>query len=162
MTTHRYSLRVTWTGNTGTGTNDYRSYQRAHEIAAPGKPVIVGSSDPAFRGDAARYNPEELLVASLSSCHMLWYLHLASSAGIVVTNYHDEPVGTLREATDGSGCFTDVLLRPMVTVGAGTNPKAAAELHAQAHARCFIANSVCFPVSCDPRLEIAPGAPAGA
>ncbi|MDB4876814.1 MAG: peroxiredoxin [Gemmatimonadetes bacterium] len=154
MTTHRYTLRVTWTGNAGTGTSDYRGYERTHEIAAAGKPVIAGSSDPNFRGDATRYNPEELLVASLSSCHMLWYLHLASNVGIVVTDYVDDPVGTMREAPDGSGRFTSVVLRPTVTVRAGTNPIVAGELHHRAHSLCFIANSVNFPVECEPRLEI--------
>jgi organic hydroperoxide reductase OsmC/OhrA len=153
VTTHSYSLSVTWTGNSGSGTSDYRSYQRSHEIVAPGKPPIAGSSDPHFRGDAARYNPEELLVASLSSCHMLWYLHLASNVGIVVTSYRDEPEGTMHEAPDGSGVFTDVLLRPVVTVHAATNPVIAAELHHRAHAMCFIANSVNFPVRCEARLE---------
>jgi organic hydroperoxide reductase OsmC/OhrA len=155
LTTHSYTLRVTWTGNTGAGTSDYRGYERAHEIAAPGKSVILGSSDPSFRGDAARYNPEEMLVASLSTCHMLWYLHLASNVGIVVTGYTDDPVGTMREATDGSGAFTEVVLRPTVTVRAGANPNVAGELHHRAHAMCFIANSVNFPVQCEPRLEIA-------
>src|ERR1700710_879108 len=117
--THRYSLRVTWTGNTGSGTSDYRAYQRAHDVVAPGKPVIAMSSDPSFRGDASRYNPEELLVASLSSCHMLWYLHLAANVGVVHTSCVGEPLGTMREAADGSGAFSDVLLRPRVAVKAG-------------------------------------------
>jgi organic hydroperoxide reductase OsmC/OhrA len=151
---HDYLLRVTWTGNTGGGTSDYRSYQRTHEIAALGKPVIAGSSDPNFRGDVARYNPEELLVASLSACHMLWYLHLASNVGIVVTAYRDEPGGTMREIADGSGRFIGVVLRPTVTVRPATNPVVAGELHHRAHAMCFIANSVNFPVLCEPRLEI--------
>ena len=156
MTTHKYSLNVTWTGNTGAGTRDYRSYERRHEIAAPGKPVLPASSDPGFRGDASRYNPEELLVASLSSCHMLWYLHLASDAGIVVTAYRDEPLGTMHEAPDGNGAFTDVLLRPAVTVAHDSDIVVASELHHRAHALCFIANSVNFPVRCEPTLEIAP------
>jgi organic hydroperoxide reductase OsmC/OhrA len=154
VTTHSYTLRVTWTGNTGAGTSDYRGYARAHEIAAPGKPVIPGSSDPSFRGDPARYNPEEMLVGSLSTCHMLWYLHLASNVGIVVTDYLDEPVGSMHEAPDGSGSFTSVVLRPTVTVREGANPVVAAELHHRAHAMCFIASSVNFPVECEPRLEI--------
>ena len=154
MTTHRYSLSMTWTGNTGAGTTDYRSYQRAHEIVAPGKPTIPASSDPSFRGDSTRYNPEEMLVASLSSCHMLWYLHLATNVGIVVTAYRDEPIGTMQEAADGSGSFTEVMLRPTVTVRAGANPIVAGELHHRAHAMCFIANSVNFPVQCEPQLEV--------
>ena len=154
MTTHSYSLCVTWTGNTGTGTRDYRAYNRAHEIAAPGKPVIAGSSDPHFRGDAARYNPEELLVASLSTCHMLWFLHLAANAGIIVTDYRDEPIGTMHESADGSGRFTEVVLHPTVTVRNGASGETADALHHRAHAMCFIANSVNFPVRCEPRIEV--------
>jgi organic hydroperoxide reductase OsmC/OhrA len=153
MTTHRYSLAVRWTGNTGTGTSDYRAYERSHEIVAPGKAPILGSSDPLYRGDAARYNPEEMLVASLSTCHMLWYLHLAANVGIVVTAYVDEPLGTMRENPDGSGNFTDVVLRPRVTVKDGANPVVAGELHHRAHALCFIASSMNFPVRCEPQLE---------
>jgi organic hydroperoxide reductase OsmC/OhrA len=154
LTAHQYSLRVTWTGDAGSGTSDYRSYERAHEITVPGKPVIAGSSDPDFRGDPTRHNPEELLVASLSSCHMLWYLHLAANVGIVVTGYVDDATGTMRETPDGGGSFSEVTLRPTVTVRGRANPVVAAELHHRAHALCFIANSVNFPVLCEPRLEI--------
>jgi organic hydroperoxide reductase OsmC/OhrA len=152
--THHYSATVTWTGNTGAGTSDYRAYERAHEIAAAGRPVIPASSDPAFRGDRARYNPEELLVAALSSCHMLWYLHLAANVGIVVTAYSDEPLGTMRENHDGSGAFTDVVLRPRVSVRPGADPVVVGELHHRAHAMCFLASSMNFPVRCQPSLEI--------
>ena len=90
---HTYSIRVDWTGNQGTGTSAYRAYSRAHEISAPGKTAISGSSDPVFRGDAARWNPAELLIAALSTCHQLWYLHLCVDAGIVVVAYSDEASG---------------------------------------------------------------------
>ncbi len=133
---HSYPIRMTWTGNTGTGTAHYRGYQRTHEYSVPGKPVIPGSSDPAFRGDAARYNPEELLVMSLSSCHMLWYLHLCAEAGVVVTGGH----------------FTEVVLRPMVTLQAGSDAALAVQLHERAHHLCFVANSVNFPVRCEPTV----------
>ena len=113
---HRYEVAVAWTGNDGSGTSGYRAYRRDHEIAAPGKPSIAGSSDPAFRGDPARWNPEDLLVASLSSCHMLWYLHLCAVAGIVVTAYRDDAEGVMEEGADGGGRFTQVTLRPAVTV----------------------------------------------
>ncbi len=146
---HTYSVTVTWTGNTGTGTASYRSYQRAHEIAVPGKPVIPGSSDPAFRGDKTRYNPEETLVASLSACHMLWYLHLCAEAGIVVQAYQDVAEGVMIEALDGGGRFKEVVLQPEITVPAGTDLARARGLHADAHAKCFIANSVNFPVRCE-------------
>ena len=117
----------------------------AHEVAAGGKPVIPGSSDPAFRGDRDRYKQEELLVASLSQCHMLWFLHLATDAGLVVTSYRDRAVGTMAEQADGGGRFTGVTLRPKVTVHSGHEQLP--ELHEKAHRRCFIANSVNFPVT---------------
>jgi organic hydroperoxide reductase OsmC/OhrA len=144
---------VRWTGNLGSGTHDYRSYNRDHEVSATGKPVLPGSSDPAFRGDRTRYNPEDLLVASLSACHMLWYLHLCSSSGIVVTDYRDDARGTMEETDDGGGFFTEVILKPVVTVVVGTDHAVALKLHEKAHHRCFIANSVKFPVLCQPEIK---------
>jgi organic hydroperoxide reductase OsmC/OhrA len=152
---HRYQTRVEWTGNLGQGTADYRAYSRDHVVSAPGRPELAGSSDPAFRGDATRYNPEDLLVASLSSCHMLWYLHLCSAAGIVVTAYRDEAEGTMVEDEGGGGRFTAAVLRPAVTLAPGTDVTRALALHEEAHRLCFIANSVNFPVSIEPRVELA-------
>lgn len=146
---HHYHLQLDWTGNRGTGTARYGAYGREHRFSAPGKADIAGSSDPAFRGDAACWNPEELLVASLSSCHQLWYLHLASVAGIAVLAYRDSPVGTMVEAANGSGQFSRVLLRPQVTVRTGDDVTRALALHHDAHAMCFIANSVNFEVACE-------------
>ncbi len=145
-----YSLTITWTGNTGSGTSAYRAYDRGHEITGPGKPPVLGSSDPAFRGNGARYNPEELLVGSLSACHMLWYLHLCSAEGIVVTSYQDIAEGVMRERPDGSGRFTEVVLQPEITVPPGTDLGKARALHEDAHKYCFIANSVNFPVRHEP------------
>ncbi len=150
---HSYSVNVRWTGNTGTGTTDFRGYKRDHEISVAGKPLIPASSDPTFRGDRTRYNPEELLVASLSACHMLWYLHLSAEAGIVVTDYHDDATGAMLETDDGGGHFTQVTLRPVVKVAGKVDPELAARLHERAHHLCFIANSVNFPVLCEPSLE---------
>lgn len=138
-----------WTGNTGQGTLEYRGYERAHEYSVDGKPVIPGSSDPAFRGDGTRYNPEELLVMSLSSCHMLWYLHLAAESRVVVVDYVDDAVGTMVEDAEKGGYFTEVTLRPVVTV-AGSDPTLAESLHQRAHHLCFVANSVNFPVRFEP------------
>jgi organic hydroperoxide reductase OsmC/OhrA len=114
--THRYSVTVQWTGNTGSGTSGYRSYERRHEILAAEKPLIPGSSDPAFRGDPTRWNPEDLLVASLSACHELWYLHLCAEARIVVVAYIDHAEGVMEESAEGLGRFRSVTLRPEVTV----------------------------------------------
>ena len=143
---HRYETRLVWTGNEGTGTSSYTAYGRDHEIATSGKPVLLGSSDPIFRGDAERWNPEELLLASLSACHQLWYLHIAASAGIVVLAYTDRAEGEMQETADGGGHFTRVLLRPRVTLAAGSDAARAESLHREAHAKCFIARSVRFPV----------------
>lgn len=143
---HHYKIDLTWTGNTGEGTKTYRGYERSHTIAAPGKPVIEGSSDPAFRGDASRYNPEELLVAALSACHMLSYLHVCAVAGIVVVDYKDEATGTMVETKNGGGHFTEVTLHPVVTITDAARIDEASHLHHKAGELCFIAASCNFPV----------------
>ena len=153
---HAYTITVTWSGNTGAGTASYRGYERTHTMQALGKPVVPCSSDPSFRGDRARYNPEELLVASLSSCHMLWYLHLASVAGIVVQAYEDIAEGVMVEQPGGGGAFTEVVLAPEITLAPGTDLQQARALHADAHAKCFIANSVNFPVRHEPVFTVQP------
>jgi organic hydroperoxide reductase OsmC/OhrA len=152
--THVYHTNVMWTGNTGAGTSDYRAYSRSHKITAKGKPAIPGSSDPAFRGDPSRYNPEELLLAALSTCHMLWYLHLCADNGIVVESYMDRAEATLAEFGDGSGRFTDALLKPEVVIRTGGDPALARSLHERAHQFCFIANSVNFPVRCEASVTV--------
>lgn len=152
--THLYQVDVIWTGNTGQGTASYRAYERSHEITVEGKPLIPGSSDPAFRGDKSRYNPEELLVASLSACHMLWYLNLCANARLVVTHYVDRPSGTMVETDDGGGRFLEVVLKPVVTVQAGSDLALIEQLHEKAHHMCFIANSMNFPVRCEPSVQI--------
>jgi organic hydroperoxide reductase OsmC/OhrA len=154
---HRYSVTAQWTGNLGSGTSNYGAYSRDHEIGSQGKQNIQGSSDPAFRGDRSRWNPEELLVASLSTCHMLWYLHLAAAKGIVVTAYTDQPEGTMEEQSDGSGRLTLVVLRPTVTIIDTGDTDRADTLHHVAHEKCFIANSVNFPVTCEPKKIVVAG-----
>jgi organic hydroperoxide reductase OsmC/OhrA len=143
---HLYCLTITWTGNTGRGTADYRAYERSHTIQAEQKAIIGASSDPAFRGDKTKYNPEELLVSALASCHMLWFLHLCANAGITVLDYVDQATGTMTERADGGGQFTAVTLNPVVTVLHHTMAAKTNELHQKANALCFIANSVNFPV----------------
>jgi organic hydroperoxide reductase OsmC/OhrA len=147
---HHYTTTVRWTGNSGDGTADYKSYGRSHEISAPRKPPISGSADPAFRGDATCWNPEDLLVASLSACHKLWYLHLCAVAGVVVTAYVDVAEGVMIEDAERGGYFTSVTLRPTVTITGGSSAAKARALHGDAHAKCFIANSVNFPVTLEP------------
>ena len=153
---HAYSIRVDWTGNQGTGTSSYRAYSRAHEISAPGKTAISGSSDPVFRGDAARWNPAELFIAALSTCHQLWYLHLCVDAGIVVVAYSDEASGVEIEQPDGAGQFESVTLRPHVKLAADSDENIARRLHDAAAEKCFIARSVSFSVEHEPTFEIAP------
>ena len=152
---HMYSVRVDWTGNQGTGTSAYRAYSRAHEISAPGKQDIAGSSDPVFRGDAARWNPAELLIASLSACHQLWYLHLCADAGIVVVAYSDRASGVEIEEANGAGQFESVTLRPHAKLAAGSDENIARRLHDAAAEKCFIARSVSFRVEHEPTFEIA-------
>ena len=154
--THSYHLTIRWTGNRGTGTSSYSAYSRDHVIDASGKTPIEGSSDPAFRGDPARWNPEELLLAALSACHKLWYLHLAAEAGIRVSAYEDRAEASMVENPDGSGHFTAAVLRPRVTVRPQDDLALAARLHHEAHRFCFIAASVNFPVTCEPQFDTAP------
>lgn len=157
---HTYNTALRWTGNRGEGTATYRSYSRDHEVTCAGKAApIAGSSDRVFRGDASRYSPEELLVASLSACHMLWFLHLCAEAGISVTAYTDEASGIMAENPDGSGQFTSVTLRPRVTLAEPSRTAEASALHARAHALCFIARSVNFPVLHEPSIDSAPNHP---
>ena len=151
---HSYATRTEWTGNLGEGTTSYRTYSRDHVISAAGRPDLAGSSDPAFRGDATRWNPEDLLVASLSSCHMLWYLHLCAQAKITVLAYRDDATGTMVE-NEGGGRFTAAVLKPVVTIAAGGDVARAEALHEDAHRLCFIANSVSFPVTIEAAVTVA-------
>ncbi len=154
MKTHYYKTNLNWTGNTGNGTETYTTYKRDYDIVVEGKPVIKGSSDPAFRGDKTRYNPEEMLVASLSSCHMLWYLHLCAEAGVIVMSYKDEAEGIMEETPIGSGRFTEIILKPVVTVAQVSMIDKANELHKSANEMCFIANSCNFPVHHKPECSV--------
>jgi organic hydroperoxide reductase OsmC/OhrA len=150
---HQYAVGITWTGNRGPGTVDYRSYGRDTEMHFAGKASLPGSSDPAFRGDESRYNPEELLVAALSQCHLLSYLHLCAVGGVVVTGYEDHAEGTMLEEAGGGGHFTSVVLRPVVDVLEAGMADRARALHEEAGRLCFIANSVNFPVSHQPTIR---------
>lgn len=153
--THRYELTVVWTGNRGEGTAGYRAYARDHEVTADSRPTIPGSADRAFRGNAERWDPERLLVAALSQCHMLSYLHACAEAGVVVVDYVDHAEGEMQQTPDGGGRFTEVTLRPHVTVSAESMTDAARKLHDRAHQLCFIANSVNFPVLHEPTIAVA-------
>jgi len=154
MKEHNYKTTVKWTGNVGTGTSNYRAYSRNHDITVEGKPVIPASSDPSFRGDPARYNPEELLVSSLSGCHLLWYLHLCTANGVIVVDYEDNSTGIMAETDDGSGYFKEVTLYPEVTVTNADMVDKANLLHHEANKMCFIANSVNFPVYHRPTCKV--------
>lgn len=151
---HSYHVNNVWTGNLGSGTSAYRAYSRDHELSATAKRgPIEGSSDPLFRGDRTRYNPEELLVGALSACHMLWVLHLCADAGIVLTAYSDDALGEMVEHADGSAEFTRVLLRPRMTLADPSRAAEAIALHGRAHAVCALARSVNFPVEHEPLVE---------
>jgi organic hydroperoxide reductase OsmC/OhrA len=152
---HRYALRATWTGDRGTGTSGYRDYDRAVTIEIDGKPDLLASSDKPFRGDATRWNPEDMLLAALSECHLLSYLHACVQAGVVVVGYRDEASGVMVEDGRGGGAFREVVLRPQVIVADASMVDAATTAHAQAHEWCFIANSVNFPVRHEPTVAVA-------
>jgi organic hydroperoxide reductase OsmC/OhrA len=148
---HHYQILTRWTGNLGTGTSAYAAYSRAHELSGAGKATAIPcSSDPVFRGDGTRYNPEELLLGALSACHMLWVLHLSADAGITVTDYADETWGEMAEHADGSGEFTRVVLRPRVTIAEADRIADALAIHGRAHAVCALARSMNFPVEHEP------------
>ena len=147
---HTYQVTVEWIGNKGEGTENYQAYDRLFKVAAGAKADIAGSSDPAFLGDASRWNPEEMLLASASACHKLWYLHLCAEAGISVQSYSDKAEGIMLEATRGR--FTRIILKPQITLRAGDDIALATALHEKAHEQCFIANSLDFPVFCEPHI----------
>jgi organic hydroperoxide reductase OsmC/OhrA len=147
---HVYRVSVEWVGNRGSGTSNYTSYDRAHKISHDRKLSIAGSSDPAFRGDPEKWNPEDLFVASASACHMLWYLHLCAINEIVVVEYIDEPEGMMIERPDGSGAFTRIVLRPHAKIRTGSDVSKATKLHHEAHKMCFIANSIRCEIATEP------------
>lgn len=151
---HSYAVSVEWTGNRGSGTSSYRDYGRDHVIRTEGAPDIHGSADTAFRGDADRWNPEEMLLAALSQCHLMSYLYVAAQNGIVVEAYDDAATASLRANEDGSGALTEATLRPVVTISSG-DPQLALALHDEAERLCFIAASVAFPVRHEPRIVLA-------
>ncbi|GGN34895.1 peroxiredoxin [Streptomyces kronopolitis] len=153
--THGYDVVIEWTGNYGSGTDSYRSFSRAHEVLAAGKPPIAASADPAFRGDPARWNPEELLVASVAQCHMLWYLHLCAVGGVNVVDYEDRAHGVMTmDASGGGGQITEVTLRPEVTVADASMAEKAQALHDEVQSVCFIARSVNFPIRHAPSIRV--------
>ncbi len=147
---HQFQTLITWMGNLGSGTMDYRSYERDFTLNVPGKPELKGSSASTFLGDDSAYNPEDLLLASVSSCHMLWYLHLCAEHGIIVLDYKDQAQATLSERPDGSGRFTKILLNPTVVISSKGNVELANSLHKEANKMCFIANSLNCPVEHNP------------
>ena len=151
---HNFTSSIIWTGDRGEGTRVYKGYDRTWDIALPGKDIIHCSNDPVLGGDPTKMNPEDLLISALSACHMLWYLHLASNAGIVVTGYRDDPIGQGETLPNGAGRFLAAVLRPKISMQEGADLKFAGELHNQVHDFCFIARSVNFPVSYEPTFTV--------
>lgn len=151
---HRYTSTIRWTGNKGEGTTKYDAYERSHTWSIENKPDILCSSDTPFRGDGTKHNPEDMLLASLSSCHMLWYLHLCADAGVIVVDYVDNPQGTMAQVEGGGGYFEEVELHPIVTVTDASMIDKANALHDEAHKKCFIANSCNFPVRHKPKCIV--------
>jgi organic hydroperoxide reductase OsmC/OhrA len=157
--THTYAATLRWDGNTGQGTASYADYARDYSILVPRKPELAGSADPAFRGDPAKHNPEELFLAAIAACHMLFYLALCARQGVRVLAYEDEPEGRMVIGADGGGRFEEVVLRPAVTIGPSQDADLALRLHDVAHERCFIANSCKVPIRRVPTISHAPGEP---
>lgn len=157
-----YTARIEWTGNRGAGTRSYRQYDRSWNVVTPGKPVITCSNDPLLGGDPALPNPEELLLSSLAACHMLWYLHFASDAGLIVTSYRDDPVGVGESSPDGTGRFLSATLKPRIIFQVGADLAEADAIHYRIHEHCFIARSVNFLVRYEASYGIAEGAADGA
>jgi organic hydroperoxide reductase OsmC/OhrA len=149
---HEYTACVEWTGNTGEGTRSYKSYERSWQLNTKGKPVIDCSNDPVLGGDPNKHNPEDLLVASVASCHMLWYLHLCSVAGIAVTSYKDNPLAIGEMLPSGAGRFVSITLRPTITITNGSDENQALSIHDDIHQYCFIARSINFPVGIDANI----------
>ncbi len=150
---HEYKLSVKWTGSQGVGTVDYKAYDRSLTISSDGKPDILGSTDPAYRGDPAKWNPEELLLSSLSSCHMLWYLHLCAVNKIVVVDYQDTPTAVMETEKSGAGKFTSAAINPSIVITDPSRIEDAINIHKEAHQKCFIAQSVNFPVEINPEIK---------
>ncbi|WP_236974949.1 OsmC family protein [Membranihabitans maritimus] len=149
---HSYELDLNWTGNRGAGTYKYTAYDRKFNIKAVGKPNLQGSADPLFRGDPHRYNPEEMFVASVASCHMLWYLHLCASNNIIVVDYSDHPLGKMELKEFGEGEFVEIILSPKVFIKDISHKELALSLHRQANEKCFIAKSLNFPILHAPQV----------
>ena len=152
---HHFKAALSWTGAAKGPTVDYETYSREYRMEIPGKPPFLGSSDPAFRGDATLYNPEDMLVMALSSCHFLSYVAICARARLPVVSYEDDASGTM-DMKDGKIRFTEVILRPRVVVAAGADLDKARRFHETAHSQCFIANSVNFPVRHEPVVTVAP------
>ena len=152
---HEYQASIEWTGNTGEGTRTYKSYQRNWRLITPGKPPVDCSNDPVLGGDAQKHNPEDMLVASVASCHMLWYLHLCAVTGVVVTSYHDDPLAIGEMQPSGAGRFRSIILRPKITITGNSDRQKALSIHKDIHQYCFIARSINFPVSHEPSITVA-------
>jgi len=149
---HEYTASIAWTGNSGEGTSGYKSYVRNWELAGEGKQVVACSNDPILGGDPTKHNPEDLLVASIASCHMLWYLHLCAVGGVVVTSYRDSPLAIGEMEPNGKGRFISITLRPKITITLESDAQKARSIHDDVHQYCFIARSINFPVDFEPEI----------
>ena len=149
-----YHTTLKWSGDAHGSTKSVEGYSREFRAEFEGKPSLRGSADPAFHGDPALYNPEDLLLSALSACHMLSYLAVCAHAGIAVLSYEDPAVATLARR-DGRVRFVNVLLRPKVVLEPGGNIEKARALHERAHDICIIANSVNFPVRYEASVALA-------
>jgi organic hydroperoxide reductase OsmC/OhrA len=150
---HNYDVQLIWDGNRGAGTRDYSAYGRQYRMCVAGKPELVGTADPSFRGDAGRHNPEDWFVGAVAACHMLFFLAHCARRGVCVTTYEDDAQGTLALDGEGGGVFEEIVLRPRVRLTDPRHTAVAAELHELAHRQCFIANSCRVPIRLEPTVE---------
>jgi organic hydroperoxide reductase OsmC/OhrA len=151
---HNYKITTEWTGNTGEGTKNVRTYDRSHTVTIQGKPALYLTTDNPHVGDKSKLNPEDLLVSAISSCHMLSYLYLCSMEGIIIMAYTDHATGIMIENASGGGSFKEVVLNPIFHLADERMAERAIELHHKAHEICYIANSVNFEVKCNPTCKV--------
>ncbi|PXY45043.1 OsmC family protein [Flavobacterium hydrophilum] len=143
---HIFKAAINWNSKQNQEQSERKFYSKSHKILIEGKPVLNVSAAKAFKGDPELYNPEDLLLSSLVSCHMMSYLYVCSQNGIEVLEYSDHAEAILEVASDGSGRFTEVRLHPNVVIANADKVQEALDLHTKANQLCFIANSCNFPV----------------
>lgn len=151
---HTFKAEANWTSKKDITDSSKRFYNKSHQVKIEGKPILDVSAAKAFKGDPELYNPEDLLLSSLVSCHMMSYLYVCSQNGIEVLEYSDNAEAALEVNPDGSGRFVEVKLFPKVKISNPDQIELALNLHFKANQLCFIANSCNFPVLHEASCEV--------